>query len=346
LETIQKPAPKNLAEIETASASIVVQNLTKLYSKGKRKSARPETIAANDDISLEIQSQEIFGLLGPNGAGKTTLVNQILGLSRPTHGSIRVEVLDYPEQVRAISAYLPQKSVEFGSIEVRRLLIYTGQIRGLSKLEAETQATKLLADLELEAEANRYISKLSGGMQRMANLAIALMGRPKLLVLDEPTNELDPERRRLVWDFLRSHIREWGSTCLLVTHSILEAASILERVAIMQNGKIIAVGTPGELKQKYTSRVCLELTLKETAATVFRSSLNQKLRETGLQTQVEIAPAEHNPLVLKLYLPPTQSDAILNLVIHKIGLEYLDDWTLSSASLEDVYLNLVGGKNG
>ncbi len=331
------------------SVSVKVSNLTKLYSRSGKQQVKEKMnyIVANNDISFEIFKGEIFGLLGPNGAGKTTLVNQVLGLSRPNFGSINIEgidVLTNPKPVRSLAAYLPQKGFGFWNLEVGRALVYTGQLRGLTKDQANHQSKQLLNRLDLKSVENRYVYKLSGGMQRMVGFAAVLMGNPKLLILDEPTNELDPARRRLVWETIREIKREHDVTCLLVTHNVLEAEIVLERLAVLLEGKLIALGTPGELKQQLSNEAQLTLKLKRNKEWKNPSAfdfLTQLISSEGLDKAIRIETDSNDPSQYKLFLPPEKSDKVLNLLIQKIGLSQIDDFKLSLPSLEDVYLQLT-----
>src|SRR5215510_12792332 len=233
--------------MQTDSVAIRVEHLTRVFS------AKGQTIHANDDMSFEVKRGEIFGLLGPNGAGKTTLISQLLGLLAPTSGSIWLEGVDVirnPEFVRQISGFLPQTGLPMRYVEVERALRYTGRLRGQSEADARLQAAALMEELGLAEFAQRYVNKLSGGMLRLTNFAMALMGRPRLLVLDEPTNELDPHKRQIIWMMIGRLNREQGTTCVLVTHNVLEAEKVIQRVAVMHGGRIIALGTPGEVKMR------------------------------------------------------------------------------------------------
>ncbi len=327
----------------SSQISVSISNLTKSYPI-KNRSVRGnavEYLQANNDISLEIRKGEIFGLLGPNGAGKTTLVNQILGLSRPDKGSLTVEGIDAvsrPEKVKQITSYLPQQGTAFGSLEVRRALVYTGQLRGIKPADANQQATRLIKMLELEEVAERYLNHLSGGMKRMVGLAMALMGNSQLLVLDEPTNELDPARRRLVWEVIRRVINERTATCILVTHNVLEAESILERVAIINKGKVQALGSPGELKQAHFGEARLDLALK---SQVNPGDLIMDLGD--LPVKFDLLDGQYKNF--RFYCQTKYAGKLLDTVIGKIGLEQIDDFKLALPSLEDIYLHLVDENN-
>jgi ABC-type multidrug transport system ATPase subunit len=187
--------------------SIEVSNLTKIYEATAGRGKFHQPVLANDNISLEIKHGEVFGLLGPNGAGKTTLINQILGLTTPTDGTVLIQGVDVvwqPAYVKSIASYLPQRGIAFEYTEVNKAILFAGQLKGLSKDQARNQADQLIVKLELAEVAHTFFNKLSGGMRRVVGLALALMGQPEILVLDEPTNELDPVRRRRVWDLIRT----------------------------------------------------------------------------------------------------------------------------------------------
>ncbi len=230
--------------------AVDVQHLTRHYPSRARNTP---PVVANDDLSFHVLRGECFGLLGPNGAGKTTLISQLLGILAPTSGQIWVGGVDMvraPQHGKQLIGYLPQHGLAMRSVEVERALRYTGRLRGQSEADARAQVREILEELELAPYASRSVNQLAGGMARLAYFAMALMGRPPILILDEPTNELDPQKRKLIWDVLARRNREQGTTCILVTHNVLEAEKVLQRVGVMQHGRMIAVGTPGELKQR------------------------------------------------------------------------------------------------
>lgn len=310
------------------SIAIRVEHLTRVYS------ARGQPIRANDDVSFEVRRGEIFGLLGPNGAGKTTLISQLLGLLAPTSGSIWLEGIDVvrqPEAIKHMSGFLPQTGLPMRYVEVERALRYTGRLRGQSEADARDQARSLMEALGLVESAQRYVNKLSGGMLRLTNFAMALMGRPRLLVLDEPTNELDPHKRQVIWNMIGQLNREQGTTCVLVTHNVLEAEKVIQRVAVMHRGRIIALGTPGEVKLRSGGKVRLEFRFKE--GETLQTQEIDKLMALGHYE--EMASGQY-----RLYLPRDQVMMATSLVINEIGLDRLDDFRLAPPSLEDVYLEL------
>ncbi len=313
---------------------VEVAGLTRVY----RGSGSAGPVVANDDLSFSVTRGQVFGLLGANGSGKTTLVSQLLGLVRPTSGAIRVAGVDVvadPESVKTISAFLPQVAVPMRMIEVRRALHYTGRLRGQSEVDARTQTAELIDELGLGSCADRHVNDLSGGMTRLVNFGMSLMGRPALLVLDEPTNELDPRNRRLVWDAVSRRSAGEGTTVVLVTHNVLEAERAVDRVAIMHQGRITAIGTPGELKERMDDRTRMELVVRGGGELT-----PGELRQLAVVGEVVPGGREGSYLV---HSTPAQVPALVRVVTGDIGLTRLDDFRLARPTLEDVYLDLDRG---
>lgn len=291
-------------------------------------------VIANDHLSFEIPRGEIFGLLGPNGAGKTTLVLQLLGLLRPTSGSIWLEGVDVvrsPEQASQRTGFLPQTGIPMRYVEVERALYFTGRLRGQTHHDARKQAADLLIRFEMDSYARRFVNDLSGGMLRLVNFAMALMGHPPVLILDEPTNELDPVRRRQVWDTISELNHRQGLTCILVTHNLLEAEQVVQRVAIMRAGRIVALDTPVAMKLSTTGKVRLEFQLK--ASMGIGDDLYHMLNQMGA---VEFM----RPGFYTVMLSPDDVGTAAELVISQIGLQELEDFRVSPPSLEDAYLTI------
>jgi ABC-2 type transport system permease protein len=314
--------------------AIRVEHLTRSFP-GTKRDQRP--VLANDDLTFSVRRGECFGLLGPNGAGKTTLINQFMGLLRPSSGTIAIEGIDvvrHPDQVKRLVGFLPQSGLAMRAVEVERALRYTGRLRGQSAHDAAEQAQQLMRDLELLPYADRPVQRLSGGLRRLTHFAMALMAQPPLLILDEPTNELDPHKRRLVWEVIARLGREQQSTCVLVTHNVLEAEKVLQRVGVMWQGRMIALGTPGEIKLRAGTRVRLEFQLKEEATCPAETLL--PLVELGELEQPR-------PGAYRLYLAEEQIVAATELVMGRLGLARLEDFRLAPPSLEDVYLALQQG---
>ncbi|MFD4236170.1 ABC transporter ATP-binding protein/permease [Streptomyces sp. NPDC058542] len=314
-------------------SAIEVRNLTRVFRTG----GSGADVKANDDLTFSIPRGQVFGLLGANGAGKTTLVSQLLGLVRPTSGEIVVEGVDavaHPDAVKAMTGFLPQTGLSMRLVEVRRALHYTGRLRGQSETDARRQTTELIEELGLGDVQDRYVDQLSGGMTRLVNFGMALMGRPKLLILDEPTNELDPHNRRLVWNMVSRRSAEDGTTVLLVTHNVLEAESAVDQVAVMNGGRITAMGTPGHLKEVLGDRIRLELFVKDEDGLALRE--RELFDAVGTLTEGKRDGS---------YLVQTDSARMPELmrVVHgELGMDRVADFRLTRPTLEDVYLTLDG----
>lgn len=308
-----------------ADYAVQVENLTRVYA-GK------PPVVANDDLSFAIPRGEIFGLLGPNGAGKTTLVLQLLGLLKPTAGRIWLDGIDIthkPEAARQRTGFLPQTGLPMRYVEVERALYYTGRLRGQTHQDARQQTQQLLGELIPGNYARRYVNQLSGGMLRLVNFAMALMGRPRMLVLDEPTNELDPRHRRKVWDTIKHLNNEYGVTCVLVTHNLLEAERVVQRVAIMRSGHFTALGTTGEVKLGDSSKIRIEFQLK--TGEPLAEDIRAMLGAIG-----HLAADQHG--LHTLTVSPENVSTATDLVIDQVGLRLLEDFRVSPPSLEDIYL--------
>ncbi len=237
-----------------------VRGLTKTYPAARGRRGVPATpeVRATDDVTLDIRRGEIFGLLGPNGAGKSTLVRQLTGLMRPDSGGVDIlghDIVRHPERAARILAYLGQESSALDELTVSLAAETTGRLRGLDVRRARAERDDVLDELGLAPLASRPLRKLSGGQRRLACFAAALVGRRPLLVLDEPTTGMDPVARRAVWSAVDRRRAEHGSTVLLVTHNVIEAETVLDRVAGLDRGRVIACDTPAGLKEQIAGEV-------------------------------------------------------------------------------------------
>jgi ABC-2 type transport system ATP-binding protein len=232
------------ASVDRASAALLVERLTKVYADG--------TLAL-DGLELRIPSGCFFGLLGPNGAGKTTLIGAISGLVRAPAGRAFVFGCDAvtDHESRLLVGVAPQEVHLDRFLTARELLAYHGRYFGLPKLEAQQRADELLEVFDLAAKARTKPNRLSGGMRRRLLIARALVHRPRLLILDEPTAGVDLELRHELWRYLRRLHGEEGLTVLLTTHYLEEAETFCERIAFIRAGRITAEGTPEELTRRF-----------------------------------------------------------------------------------------------
>jgi len=214
----------------------------------------PGGVAALDGLELTVPRGAFLGLLGPNGAGKTTLIRSIVGLTRPDGGSI--EVFGVPAggasgpESRRLIGYAPQDAGVDRFVPVRRLLELHGRYFGMSRADAAHRVTELLEVFDLADKAGTLPNRLSGGMRRRLVLARALVHRPPLVILDEPTAGVDIELRLDLWDYIR-RLHADGTTILLTTHYLEEAEALCDRVAFIRDGRIAAQGDPPELRRRF-----------------------------------------------------------------------------------------------
>jgi ABC-2 type transport system ATP-binding protein len=292
--------------------------------------AGAESILANDHIDLDIAAGGVFGLLGPNGAGKTTLVRQLVGLLKPDSGGIRLLGGPVQGRVSGLVGYLPQDEAALNDMTVGLAIETTGRLRGLSASAARSERDGLLAELDLGGLADRFIGKLSGGQRRLAAFATTLAGFRPVLVLDEPTTGLDPQARRAVWAALEQRRASSGVTVVLVTHNVLEAEAVLDQVAVLEAGRVIACDTPGRLKAKVSDDVRLDLVWRDAPP---------------LTDPVVAELAAHATVTGKrwsIHLPVAEARAALGALTSGPAFAALDDFTLATPTLEDVYLALGG----
>jgi ABC-2 type transport system ATP-binding protein len=220
-----------------------------LQVEGLRVSYGPKL--AVDGVSLDINEGEIFGLLGPNGAGKTSTLSAIEGLVKPDTGSIRIGDVDAranPSAAKARMGVQLQSTSFQANLTVREIVRLYAGLYGVPVTRAGID--DLLANVHLGEEASKRFSQLSGGQQKRVSLLIATIHSPPLVLLDEPTAGLDPQARRQLWDRIE-RLRDIGRSILLTTHSMEEAQAVCHRVAIIDNGKLITVDTPGGLIEKH-----------------------------------------------------------------------------------------------
>jgi len=226
--------------MDTPLSLIETRNLVKRFG---------EKVAVND-VSFDVRAGEIFGFLGPNGAGKTTTIKMIVGLLQPTSGSVKVrgyDVQQQPSLAKAASGYVPDSPNLYAKLTGRELLRFVADLYDLDQQMVARRIDDLLRMFDLTAAADDTIDSYSHGMQQKTSLAAALMHDPKVLVLDEPTVGLDPKSARLIKDILRQ-MAERGTAVFLSTHILEIAERMCDRIGIINQGKLIATGTMGELR--------------------------------------------------------------------------------------------------
>lgn len=208
-------------------------------------------VQAVDDISLEVKKGEIFGFLGPNGAGKTTTISMIAGLLTPDSGTIQIDSMDIrnsPQEIRGIMGVVPQDMAFYEELTAKENLRFWGQLQGMSGSELDQKILYYLDKIGLKGRENEPLKKYSGGMKRRINLIIGLIHSPRLLLLDEPTIGIDVQTKINILDLIRE-ASTGGTTAVYTTHNLVEAEELCDRIAIMDKGKILALGTLNELIQ-------------------------------------------------------------------------------------------------
>jgi ABC-2 type transport system ATP-binding protein len=310
-----------------------IRHVTKVYRRGVR---------ANDDITLDVEAGEVLGLFGHNGAGKTTLLHQVVGLVRPTSGSIHIggsDAVADPATARQLCSLQPQSQAPIDGVTARQAIEVMARIRGASRRRARDRAAELLAGLDLEQWADTVGEKLSGGVRRLTAFCMAAAEPGRVVMLDEPTNDVDPVRRRLLWRQIRA-LADAGSAVLLVTHNVVEAERGVERLAVLHHGRIVAQGTPAQLRAPHGDRLRLELVAADEAtasrlADEFASAAVPSLKSDGS------APSRTGRRVAVPVDAATATDA-LGWAQRERALGRLDEFAVTPVSLEDVYIGLVG----
>jgi ABC-2 type transport system ATP-binding protein len=281
-------------------------------------------------ISFSVEEGSFFGLLGPNGAGKSTLISAMSGLLVPSSGNIKIkgfDVIDDYRQTRRLLGLVPQELIADPFFSIRELLQLQSGYFGLRGAKQSAWIGELLERLALSDKSDADTSQLSGGMKRRVLIAMALVHKPQVLVLDEPTAGVDVELRRTLWEFTKE-LHQQGHTIILTTHYLEEAEALCEKVAIMQDGEVKALDSTHALLSKHSYRY-LRVTLSQPAQQLI-PPLEQRLVER-----------EHNRLVFKL--EKTASMTELLAWLHENQLQ-VTDVSSRDASLEEVFLDLTSGE--
>ena len=281
--------------------AVRVEKLFKRYKNGTE---------ATCGIDFSVQCGEAVAILGPNGAGKTTFLRQLTTELNPSSGTVEIFGIDAVKsapKAKTLMGVTPQEAGVFETLTVREHLELFGKLKGINKLTAQIETQEILSELGLSADAKKQVGALSGGQRRRILIGLAIIGKPPLLVLDEPTTGLDPQSRRRVWLYLKKVI-EGGTTVILSTHYLEEAEFLSHRIAFINKGKIIADGTMGELRELFPN----------------------KYRVSYLNTNSKIA------------LPQVKFFGDFVLAQKFISDKQISEYQIGTASLEDVYFGLVG----
>lgn len=317
-------------QINTDSIIIDIQNIKKYF----------KDVKAVDGVSLKVKKGELFSILGPNGAGKTTLVRMLTTILTPTSGNAYIKGHSIKSEKSEIVRFIgvcPQDIVIYDILRAEENVEFVAHMHGISNKEAKEKAKILLEKFSI-ASRKSWSKNFSGGMKRRLNLAMALVFDPEILFLDEPTAGLDPQARRFVWDYIRE-LKNKDITIILLTHDMVEADSLSDRVAIIDRGKIIAQGTPTELKEKHGSDSVLEISfIEQIDLNIVKNSLG---KISFVTNSIEIIKKGRKTLLisfkggLKEFIHILQSGFINNI-------DDVENLKFRQNSLEDVFLNLTG----
>ncbi|MGA9761113.1 MAG: ATP-binding cassette domain-containing protein [Gaiellaceae bacterium] len=307
--------------------AIEIEGLVKIY-KG--------AVRALDGIDLVVPAGSVFGLLGPNGAGKTTAVKIATTLSRPTSGVVRVagfDVVRQSTQVRNAIGVVGQTSGVDVNLNGRENLRLQGLIRSIHGRELKQRIDELLRQFGLAESSKRVVRNYSGGMQRRLDIATALVHRPQVLFLDEPTTGLDPEVRTEMWQEIERLTHEEGLTILLTTHYLEEADQLAAKLAILDRGKVVATGSPEELKKELEGDT-VHVELREDAPDgTIRAALEsvKGIRRLDHDVKCLRARVEHGATAVPMVLQALEAKGLA-----------VDSVSVSRPSLDDVYMRYTG----
>jgi len=305
---------------------IVVDKLSKTFSNGK--------IIAVDNISFEVREGEIFGFLGPNGAGKTTTINMLTTILRPSSGNAQVcgqDVHKHADEVRRSVGVVPQEYTADEDMTGHDNILLCADLYGLPRSDSKPHADELLRLVELHDAANRKVNTYSGGMRRRLELACGLINYPRLLFLDEPTLGLDVQTRAAVWNYIRMLKEQYHMTLFLTTHYMEEADSLCDRIAIIDHGHIVKIGSPEELKASIGGDV-ITVTVRERepdiSSDIARLDLVRDVKQTDGAYRVKVKLGEE--------AAPRIMDLIRSKGLHVTKI------ALTKPTLDEAYLEFTG----
>jgi len=310
----------------TGDNAIIVKNLSKHYGNGDR------LVRALDHVTLSIPSGTVFGLLGPNGAGKTTLIKVLTGITDITEGDASVAGFDVRTESMAVRARIGWVTAEVildDDFTARENLWLQAKLQSLK--DWETRADDLPKFFSLSDRADDKVSHFSTGMRKKLEIALALLHQPVVIFMDEPTIGLDVSTRRMLWDIVTGVHKEFGVTVLLTTHYIEEADALCDRIAIIDQGRILAEGTPSELK----GRVKADIVQLETAEEVDPAAIS------ALQGVQEIR-AQGNDWIIRV----ANSEEFLPRLFGLVRPEQIRRISVEKPSLETVFLEVTGRRLG
>ena len=303
--------------------AIRVESLKKYYGK----------YVAVDDISFDVRSGEIFGILGPNGAGKTTTLEILEGLHSPNSGTIPIlnlDILKNPKEIKTRIGVQLQSSAYYDYLNLLEILTL---LASFYPPDVREDPADILRRVNLESKGRQRVNTLSGGEKQRFTIAASLINKPELLILDEQTTGLDPRSRRNIWQLIEE-INQSGITVVLTTHYMDEAEALCQRLAIMDNGHLIAVDTPSNLRASLEYQYAVKLTLE--------APLNEEQIISLNSLNAKIETKSENTYIIKLKDGTNALDILLkSIVTDNVRFQNLD---ITPVTLEDVFLELTGNE--
>lgn len=299
---------------------LVIEGVEKTYRRG---------VKANDGVTLTAEAGQVYGVLGHNGAGKTTLVNQIVGLLKPDAGSITIhghDVIADPGYARRVCSVEAQAQVPINGMTPRQAISLVGRLRGGSAAVVDARMAALIEALDIGEWKDTDGARLSGGVKRLVSFCMAAVVPGRVVILDEPTNDVDPVRRRQLWAQVRA-LAEGGAAVLLVTHNVVEAERSVDRLGILDHGRVIVEGTPAQLKESVSHDLRLELVFEPGMEAPPMASFLRHVSRNGHRITATVATtiaAEAAGWAQQL---------------RETG--QLEEFSLAPATLEDVYVDIV-----
>ena len=303
---------------------ITVEGLTKVFN---------HSLKAVNHISFNVKHGEIFGFLGPNGAGKTTTINMLITILKPTEGKATIlgyDVLKQNNDVRSSIGVVPQEYTSDDDLTGMENLILCADLYGIPRKASKNRAEELLKLVELTEFKNKKVQTYSGGMRRRLELACGLINRPKVLFLDEPTLGLDVQTRAATWSYIKRLKKEYGMTLFMTTHYLEEADSLCDRVAIIDHGRIVVIGTPTELNDSLGGDIITLGIQKDVDITKLIEKVPH-VKEVKKDNETYVVKSESGEIAAPLIIEALRKD---NHVVTRLS--------LTKPTLNEVYLQYTG----
>ncbi len=291
------------------------------------------SLKAVDHINFTVKRGEIFGFLGPNGAGKTTTISMLITVLKPSEGTAYILGNDIAKQntaVRSVIGLVPQEYTADEDLTGYENIILCADLYGIPRKIAEKRALELLQLVELTSFKDKRVQTYSGGMRRRLELACGLINRPKLLFLDEPTLGLDVQTRAATWEYVRTLKKEYGMTLFLTTHYLEEADALCDRIAIIDHGKIVVIGSPIELKESLGGDI-ITLSIKQEVDITDLIRKIEHVKEVKQENGGYIIKSENGEVTAPLIIEALRKDGY---VVTKLS--------LTKPTLNEVYLSYTG----